>query len=76
MLSPLIVLAVCLLTGLNGTPARVYLLMSAMPAMNQSVLVAKNSGADDLLAARLLSATALIMLVAVPLLVTLANAVL
>lgn len=76
VLSPLIVLAVCLLTGLNGTPARVYLLMSAMPAMNQSVLVAKNSGADDLLAARLLSATALIMLVAVPLLVTLANAVL
>ena len=74
--SPLIVLAVCLMTGLNGTAARVYLLMSAMPAMNQSVLVAKNSGADDLLAARLLSASALIMLGVVPLLVAGANALL
>ena len=43
--------------------------MAAMPAMNQSVLVAKNAGADDLLSARLLSASALIMLVTVPMLV-------
>ncbi|MBR7137717.1 MAG: AEC family transporter, partial [Clostridia bacterium] len=73
VVSPAIVLAACLLFGLEGTPARVYLVMAAMPAMNQSVLVAKNAGADDLLSARLLSASALIMLVTVPVLVMVAE---
>ena len=73
VVSPAIVLAACLLLGLEGTPARVYLVMAAMPAMNQSVLVAKNAGADDLLSARLLSASALIMLVTVPVLVMVAE---
>lgn len=76
LISPMIVLAACLLTGFRGVAARVFVLMAAMPAMNQSVLVAKNCGADDELAAKLLSATALLMMADVPLLVLLVNEVL
>ena len=76
LIGPAIVLAACLLLGFQGIPARVYLVMAAMPAMSQSVPVAKNYGADDLLSARLLSASALMMLVTVPLLVLVAEAIL
>jgi predicted permease len=67
LLSPALLLAMALILGAGAYSSRVFLMMAAMPAMNQSVLVAKNSGADDALAAKLLSASALLMLVTVPL---------
>ncbi len=67
IIAPLIAMLILVVFKQKGIAAKVILLMSAMPAMNQSVLVAKNYGSDHVLASKILSASSLTMLVVLPL---------
>ena len=88
VITPLLTLGICILLiymfplyfprGLAGAalPVSVFVVEAAMPVMNQCVVMAKYHGADSELATRSISASVLLMLPVIPLLILLCSVIL
>lgn len=68
---PLGVYAAIRLSGLTGTAAAITLLMTAMPAGAQSVVVAEQQGGDSAFASEIVFATTILSILTIPLFATL-----
>lgn len=75
LVSPAIALAFVCLLPVPPLTGNVFVAQSAMPVMNQSMLIAKYYGANDEVATKTLAASILIMTVLLPMIVLLANKV-
>ena len=74
LLAPAVVYAACLLLGLSGAPLVVAVLCMAAPLATSSYILARQLGGDATLAANLVTATTLISLVTLPIVVALVSA--
>jgi len=68
IISPAIMVAACLIFGVPPLPAGVFTAESAMPVMNQTVIMAHSCGADYEFCSQLMAATVLLMILFIPLL--------
>jgi len=68
VLCPAIMMAACLAAGAPPLAAGVFTAVSAMPVMNQAMIVAYSSGADYEFCSRIMAASVLLMAVFIPLL--------
>jgi len=64
---PLVVYGVMAAAGLNGTAPRIALLLTAMPAGAQTVVMAEKMGGDSTFASEVVFVTTVLSIVSIPL---------
>ena len=71
VLTPLLVLLVCLPSGLAPTTLQIFFILATMPAMTQLGIMANEAGSDSAFASVVITTTTIVSLAAIPLYVLL-----
>ncbi len=73
LICPLLAAGLCLLLGVPQLAAGVFIVLSAMPVMNQTVIMASQYGADDRAAAKGLALSLICCMACIPVIVALVS---